>query len=94
MFELLRVPSEKLKGTVIRDVKDRITSLRLLLGRPVPFAEAEEALAEGFRQALSLEFIPSASPEEAADIPTGDEEERARELAAKKFSFPQWIFKR
>jgi lipoate-protein ligase A len=96
MFELLRVPSEKLKGKIIRDVKDRITSLTLLLGRPVPFAEAENALAEGFKQALSLEFIPVApcAGGEAVDIPTGEEEKRARELAAEKFSSPEWIFKR
>ncbi|MDR0689823.1 MAG: lipoate--protein ligase family protein [Spirochaetaceae bacterium] len=117
MFELLRVPSEKLKGKIIRDVKDRITSLKLLLGRPVSFPEAEDALAEGFRQALSLEFIPDfpqgdiggmapfrplgSDPtppiprgEGGAALPAGEEEQRARELAAEKFSSPEWIFKR
>jgi lipoate-protein ligase A len=96
MFELLRVPSEKLKGKLIQDVKDRITSLKTLLNRPVSFAEAENALAEGFREALSLEFIRTIPPAggETPDIPTPREEGRARELALEKFSSPQWLFKR
>jgi lipoate-protein ligase A len=94
MFELLRVPSEKLRGKLIRNVKDRITSLKALLGRPVPFAGAEDALAEGFRQALSLEFIRSPGGEETADAPTREEEDRARELALTKFGSPAWLFKK
>ncbi|MFP3089143.1 lipoate--protein ligase family protein [Treponema sp. TIM-1] len=94
MFELLRVPSEKLKGKLIQDVKDRITSLKTLLGRPVPFAEAENALAKGFSQALSLEFIRTV-PWIGGEAPdTRQEERRARELAVEKFSSPEWLFRR
>ncbi|MDR2629959.1 MAG: lipoate--protein ligase family protein [Spirochaetaceae bacterium] len=96
MFELLRVPSEKIKGKLIQDVKDRITSLTALLGRPVPFAEAEDALAEGFRQVLSLEFIGTSqkSGREIPETPDAEEEKRAWELAVQKFSSPEWLFKR
>ncbi|MDR2758718.1 MAG: lipoate--protein ligase family protein [Spirochaetaceae bacterium] len=94
MFELLRIPSEKLKGKLIQDVKDRITSLKTLLGRPISFAEAENTLAEGFRQALSLEFIRGTPEGEVPDTPTRQEERRTRQLAAEKFSSPEWLFKR
>jgi lipoate-protein ligase A len=69
MFELLRIPQEKLTDRGIREARDRITSLKTFLGRPVPFAEAENALAEGFRQALSLEFT--------SGTPTAEEDARA-----------------
>ncbi|MDR2028466.1 MAG: lipoate--protein ligase family protein [Treponema sp.] len=87
MFELLKVPREKLRGKLIDDVKKRVTSLRTLLGRAIPFDQAAEALAEGFRRALGLRFSAPSSPEPG-------EEERARKLAADKFASPQWLYKR
>jgi lipoate-protein ligase A len=94
MFELLRVPSEKIKGKLIQDVKERITSLKTLLGRLVSFAEAESALAKGFRQALSLEFISAGPGGEIPAALTPEEEERARELALEKFGSSPWLFRR
>ncbi|GHU96994.1 octanoyltransferase LipM [Spirochaetia bacterium] len=86
MFELLRVPAEKMKGRIIQEVKSRVTSLRDCLNRAVSFEEAEAALIEGFRQALSLEFT--------ADTPTPEEAARAAELAETKFASPEWLRKR
>ncbi|MDR0656575.1 MAG: lipoate--protein ligase family protein [Treponema sp.] len=85
MFELLRVPSEKLKGKLIENIKSRVTSLKDL-GVAVSFGEAAGALAEGFRRTLGLDFLPSA--------PTGAEDRRAQTLAAEKFSAQDWLFKR
>jgi lipoate-protein ligase A len=85
MFELLRVPSEKLKGKLIKDIKSRVTSLKTL-GVTASFEEAADALAEGFRQALNLDFLPSA--------PTETEDRRAQTLAVEKFSAREWLFKR
>jgi lipoate-protein ligase A len=87
MFELLRVPGEKTKGRIIGDVKSRVTGLNALLGRPVPFTEAADSLAEGFRRALSLDFTFPGGPEP-------EEEARARILAADKFASPGWLRKR
>ena len=88
MFELLRVPQEKMKGRIVQDVKDRVTSLRAL--RPaVSLPDAAAALAEGFRRALSLDYGPSrdfqAEPAE---------DERARVLGAEKFASREWLYKR
>jgi lipoate-protein ligase A len=88
MFELLRVPPEKTKDRAAGDVKNRVTGLNALLGRSVPFAEAADSLAEGFRRALSLDFTPRRGGPEAG------EESRARILAAGKFASPGWLRKR
>jgi lipoate-protein ligase A len=93
MFSLLRVPPEKMKGRIIRDVNARVTSLRDQ-GISSGFEEAEAAMAEGFRQALSLEFAPSPSAPAYPGGPDQAEDERARELAVQKFASLQWIYKR
>ncbi|MDR1956862.1 MAG: lipoate--protein ligase family protein [Treponema sp.] len=86
MFELLRVPQEKLKDTSIREVKDRVTSLKALAGRVFSYEEAEAALEEGFRLSLALDYMP---------VPLGMEEEvRAGELARCKFAAPGWLYAR
>jgi lipoate-protein ligase A len=86
MFNLLKVPQEKLKDKLIRDVKMRVTSLNALLGRAVSFEEAERALVQGFRDSLSMDLRPSS--------PTETEETRAEQLAAEKFASTNWLYKR
>jgi lipoate-protein ligase A len=87
MFSLLRVPREKLIGKLIEDMRERVTSLNALLGRPVSFDEGSAALAEGFKDALSLDFVSI----EAAPSPA--EEERALALATAKFASAAWLYK-
>lgn len=94
MFELLNIPEEKNRGRLIRDVKERVTSLRNM-GVSSGFGEAVQCFTEGFRQALSLEF----SEEDALSPvypggPGAAEEGRALELAAGKFASPEWLYKR
>ncbi|GHV61340.1 octanoyltransferase LipM [Spirochaetia bacterium] len=88
MFELLRVPSEKIRGKLIADVKERVTSLKALLGRSVSFDEAAAAMTAGFKEALSLELVETPV---SAPLP---ERDRARELAATKFAAPEWLYSR
>lgn len=89
MFSLLLVPKEKLAGKLIADAKARVTCLRELLGRELPYAEAATALAGGFAQAwapLGVELCPSAlEPAEA---------EAGARLAASRYSSPAWNLKR
>jgi lipoate-protein ligase A len=87
MFSLLRVPREKLKGKLIEDIKERVTSLKALLGRMVSFDEGSAALAEGFKEALSLDFVSTET------APVQAEEERALTLAKDKFASPGWLFR-
>jgi lipoate-protein ligase A len=98
MFELLKVPPEKTRGKVIREVKEGVTSLRAVLGREVSFEEAVPVFAEGFRRALSLDFVSPCRQEKPRppepEGPSGEEEDRARSLASEKFSSPAWLYKR
>jgi lipoate-protein ligase A len=87
MFSLLKVPQEKLKGKLIEDIRQRVTSLRSLLGRPVSYEEGSAALAEGFREALSLDYAGNAAP-------SPEEEARAIFLGEAKFASPQWLRRR
>lgn len=86
MFTLLRVPSEKARGKAIADVKERVTSLTHLLGRPVGFDETSAALIVGFAEALNLVLTPQA--------PTDGEKTRAHELAHSRFADVSWNLKR
>lgn len=86
MFSLLKVPTEKLKGKAIDEVKARVTSLRDLLGREVGYEEAAEALGRGCAEVWGADFEPRAlSPVEEAE---------AGRLAAERFSNPGWNRKR
>jgi lipoate-protein ligase A len=86
MFQVLRVPREKIRDKLIDEVKERVSSLRAILGREVPFEEAGEALERGFQAALGFAY-------DRAEI-TEAEDRRARELGDTKFSARDWLFKR
>lgn len=86
MFSLLKVPREKLKGRIIREVKERVTSLKEQ-GVGSDFGEVQAAMIRGFREALSLDF-------DAETGLTAGENARAEELAATKFSSGEWLYKR
>ena len=59
MFELLKVPDEKLKGKMIENVKQRVTGLSQALSRSVGFDSALEALKKGFAEEFpTAEFEP------------------------------------
>jgi lipoate-protein ligase A len=88
MFSLLKVPREKLKGQGAGDLRQRVTSLKALLGRPVSYEDGSAALAEGFREALSLDYAAG------ENAPTPAEEARALFLGDAKFASPQWLRKR
>jgi lipoate-protein ligase A len=86
MFKLLKVPSEKMRGRLVADVKNRVTSLGAL--RPaVSFDEAAAALAGGFREVLSLDFVSEGAP-------SPEEEAAAQDLAANKFGSRDWLYRR
>lgn len=87
MFELLKVPPEKTKGKLIQDIKSRVTGLRALLGRNVHFNEARDALARGFKDALSLDYSGPSRP-------SPPEEARAAALAREKFGSEAWLRRR
>lgn len=54
----LAFASEVERAELAAHLRQRATSLDTLLGRPVAFAEAVEALGAGFADALNLELVP------------------------------------
>lgn len=57
MFSLLKVPDEKMKGKLINDVKQRVTSVSTILARDIPFEEAHDFIYKGFQNTFpSFEF--------------------------------------
>ncbi|MHA1860307.1 MAG: lipoate--protein ligase family protein [Candidatus Asgardarchaeia archaeon] len=56
MFTLLKVSSEKLRDKMIKSVRERVTSLRHIIGKKPSFDEVERLLKEGFEEALGVKF--------------------------------------
>jgi len=86
MFGLLRVPQEKLRGKLISEVKERVTSVSRALGRTLGYAEALEPIARGFAKALRVELRPDSLS--AAELARGET------IAREKFGNPEWTRKR
>jgi len=63
-------------------VRARATTIREVLGRPVTWDEAADALAEGFASALNLRLEP--------DVLTDEERAWAEELRAEKYAADEW----
>ena len=57
MFSLLKVPNEKIKDKLIADVKQRVTSIRHILGKDVRFEEVAKAMKMGFEEEFHVELI-------------------------------------
>ncbi len=86
MFTLLLVPDEKMRGKMIAAVKEGITSVRHETGGAASITDVEEALIEGFSEALDIELVPGElSPRE---------KERAEELRRTRYGSREWNFKR
>ena len=57
MFSLLKVPNEKIKDKLIADVKQRVTSVKQILGEDIRFNEAAEAMKIGFEEEFNVELV-------------------------------------
>lgn len=79
MFEILKVPDEKLKGKMIETVKQRV------IGLDKGFEEVAQALKIGFAKAMGAELVKG---ELAAH-----EKQAAEELAKTKYSTREWVYR-
>ncbi len=57
MFSILRVPNEKIRDKMISDVKQRVTSVKHLLGKKVSFQKAASAMKKGFEEEFDIELV-------------------------------------
>jgi len=85
MFQLLLVPSEKLKDKIVRDVKKRVTSLKHQ-GVEVDREELAKIMAESFSEFFEMEIEESRL--------TNEEMELAEKLRVDKYERDEWNFRR
>ncbi|HVQ00944.1 MAG TPA: biotin/lipoate A/B protein ligase family protein [Candidatus Thermoplasmatota archaeon] len=86
MFSLLKVPNEKLKDKMITDVKQRVTSVRHILGSEVPFDTVATAMKKGFEDEFRVTLVEGALTKEEALL--------AKKYEAEYFSTFQWNHRR
>ena len=81
MFCVLKVPSEKVKDKIIKDVKERVTSLS-----GITFEKMASSLKTSFATKFDAKLL--------ADIMSTKETNRAICLAERKYSTKEWNFRR
>ena len=86
MFQVLKVPAEKISDKMVRDVKARVTSLREVSGRRIEMDELRTALVDGFTEALNLQI--------AGGKLSREEDATAQRLAREKYATKRWNFSR
>jgi lipoate-protein ligase A len=81
MFSVLKVPSEKLRDKIIKDAKERVTSLT-----GITFDDLALSLKTSFAIKFDANLI--------ADNMRAEEISRARQLAEQKYRSKEWNFRR
>jgi lipoate---protein ligase len=81
MFSILKVPSEKLRDKIIKDVKERVTSLA-----GTAFDDMASSLKTSFATKFDAKLV--------SDCLSTEELARAKWLAEGKFSSKEWNFRR
>jgi lipoate-protein ligase A len=81
MFSVLKVPSEKLRDKIVKDVKERVTSLA-----GTTFDDMASSLKTSFAEKFDAKLV--------ADTLSTEEISRAKWLAERKYSSKEWNFRR
>ena len=68
MFSLLKVPNEKIKDKLIADVKERVTSIKHVLGREISFDDVAKAMKKGFEEEFNVELVEGTLTDEEIDL--------------------------
>lgn len=86
MFTVLKVPDEKIKDKIIKNAKERVTSVRHILNADINYSQAVTAFKEGFETGCNLELEPAS--------PSFTEREQAQLLMQSRYNNPEWTNKR
>jgi lipoate-protein ligase A len=86
MFSLLKVPTEKIKDKLIADVKQRVTSLKHILGKEIRFNEVARAMKIGFEEEFHVELIEGKLSKEELAL--------AKHFEKESFSTNEWNHRR
>lgn len=68
MFQLLKVPNEKIKGRLIKNVKERVTSLSHEMNESFTFDQVSNALKSGFEDVFDISLVKGSITEEELDL--------------------------
>ncbi len=88
MFDLLLVPDEKIRDKMISAVEERVTSISDILGERLENDVIQNAMIEGFSEALGVEF------DKNSWLPTSDEYVLMDKIRREKYGNRKWNFKR
>lgn len=68
MFQMLRVPQEKMRDKIVKSVKERVTALSDMLQREVMKAEVIDALVKGFGEWFEVSWEKSDLTDEEREV--------------------------
>jgi len=86
MFSLLLVPNEKIRDKMISDVKQRVTSIKHILGKDISFNQIADAMRIGFEEEFNIELNKG--------ILTDEEIELTNKFEKEFFSTKEWNHRR
>jgi lipoate-protein ligase A len=89
MFSVLKVPSEKMKDKLIKQVEERVTSVCNELSYRVSFEELMINLEQGFKLAWDKHDVVW-----LAGDPSPEEKSLAEKIGQEKYLQKEWNFKR
>ncbi len=85
MFSILKVPTEKIRDKLIKNARERVTSL-VDQGVNIEFEELQKTLVDGFKKALGMRIYEENIPREII--------KKAEELEVKKYATREWTYRR
>jgi lipoate-protein ligase A len=86
MFSILKVPNEKIRDKLISDVKERVTSIKHVLEKEIPFDGVAEAMKKGFEEEFNVKLVEGKLTEE--------EIESTKKFEKECFGSSEWNHKR
>jgi lipoate-protein ligase A len=86
MFSLLKVPDEKIRDKLIKDVRNRVTSIKHVLDSDIRFSEVAESMKKGFEEEFNVDLVKG-------DL-TNEELELAKNFEKECFSAREWNHRR
>jgi lipoate-protein ligase A len=86
MFSILRVPNEKIKDKMIKDVRERVTSIKHVLGSDLSFSEVADPMKKGFEEEFGVQLVKGDLTDEELDL--------AESFERDCFSAEEWNYRR
>ncbi len=83
MFRVLRIPAEKISDKNLQAARERVVTIRELLGELPPLAQVKEAIAQAFARAFDMDLQPAG---------LNDWEQAHHAEVVREFSSPDWLY--